>query len=142
MNRDVKTMVILGVLGLCAGALAAPSQAAPTVSQMQWKRRVLLVAAGDPDDPRAKTQRRIFTAWGHEAADRDVSMVDVLGGQVQGAADSAEALRKRYRLPPQSFEVLLIGKDGHVELRSNKPVGAGELQGRIDAMPMRRVGQR
>ena len=71
MNRDVKTMVILGVLGLCAGALAAPSQAAPTVSQMQWKRRVLLVAAGDPDDTRAKTQRRIFTAWGHEAADRE-----------------------------------------------------------------------
>ncbi len=58
------------------------------------------------------------------------------------SADTAESLRKRYRLPSQSFEVLLIGKDGHVELRSNKPVGAGELQGRIDAMPMRRAGQR
>jgi hypothetical protein len=139
MNR-IEAMVMLGVL--CAAELAGSAQAAPTLDQMQWRRRVLLVAAPDSDDPRAKTQARIFAQWGREASDRDVSPVDVLGAKVKGAGDTADALRKRYRLPPQAFQVLLIGKDGHVALRSNQPVGAGELQGRIDAMPMRRSGQR
>ncbi len=141
MNR-AKAMVMIGVLGLCAWGIAAPSQAAPTLNQMQWKRRVLLVVASDPDDPRAKAQRRVFADWGREAADRDVSLVDVLGAQVAGAADTADSLRKRYRLASQAFQVLLIGKDGHVAFRSNQPVGADELQGKIDAMPMRRAGQR
>lgn len=137
-----KALVMLAVFELWAGGLAAPAQAAPTLSQMQWKRRVLLVVAADPDDPRARTQARIFADWGRQAADRDVSLVDVLGAQVKGAADTAESLRKRYGLPLKTFQVLLIGKDGHVAVRSSHPIGADELQGRIDAMPMRRAGQR
>jgi hypothetical protein len=41
-----------------------------------------------------------------------------------------------------AFQVLLIGKDGHVALRSAEPVAAATLQSRVDAMPMRRAGER
>ena len=36
-----------------------------------------------------------------------------------------------------AFEVLLIGKDGGVKLRRDKPVAAFEITALIDTMPMR-----
>ena len=59
-----------------------------------------------------------------------------------GARDTAASLRTRLRLPAARFAIVLIGKDGTVALRSAEPVPADTLQGRIDAMPMRRAGQR
>lgn len=38
----------------------------------------------------------------------------------------------------QGFEVLLVGKDGAVKLRSRKPITLEALFAEIDAMPMRR----
>ena len=113
-----------------------------TVSAMQWRFRVLLIASATPQDPNSVLQRQILAGWKKEAADRDVSLVEVSGDRVNGAADTAASLRDRYRLEPGAFEVLLIGKDGHVALRSNHPIEAGVLQGTIDAMPMRRAGER
>jgi hypothetical protein len=126
------------VLGLFATTAAAPE----TLDAMRWRRRVLLVAVPTPADPGAAAQRRIFEAWAREAADRDLSFVQVTGFGVEGASDPAESLRRRYHLDPSAFQVLLIGKDGHVAFRSAQPINAETLQGRIDAMPMRRAGER
>ena len=126
------------VLGLFATTAAAPE----TLDAMRWRRRILLVAASTPADPRAAAQRRIFEAWAGEAADRDLSLVEVTGSSVVGASDPAASLRRRYRLHTGAFQVLLIGKDGHVAFRSAQPINAATLQGRIDAMPMRRAGER
>ena len=71
-----------------------------------------------------------------------MQVVEVIGDRVTGARDAASALRIRLQLPTKRFAVVLIGKDGHVALRSGEPVLAETLQGRIDAMPMRRAGQR
>ena len=56
--------------------------------------------------------------------------------------DTADALRQRFALPPDRFTVLLIGKDGHVAVRSGEPLQGADLTRIIDAMPMRRAGQR
>jgi hypothetical protein len=109
---------------------------------MQWQRRILLIASATPQDPNSVLQRRILTGWEKEAADRDVSLVEVYGDRVTGAADTAASLRDRYHLEPGTFQALLIGKDGHVALRSDHPIDATILQGTIDAMPMRRAGER
>ena len=64
------------------------------------------------------------------------------GGAISGADDQAAALRRRLHLPASRFGVVLVGKDGNVALRSSAVVRAGDLAAAIDAMPMRRAGQR
>jgi len=69
-----------------------------------------------------------------------VVLVEISGEAVRGAADRAGDLRRRYGLRAGRFAVLLIGKDGHVALRREGVISAAQLQGAIDAMPMRRAG--
>lgn len=126
-------------------ALALPSAAygdAPTMDAMRDHRRIVLIAAPGNGDPAAARQTAILAHWRKGADDRDISVVSVSGTEVTGAADDAATLRRRYRLEPARFQVLLIGKDGHVALRSVRPVSADRLQQTIDAMPMRRAGER
>ena len=131
-------MLTLVALGIGSAANAA----APTVASLKEHRRIVLIATPNAQDPRAVIQRRVLDSWSKEAADRDISVVEVTDTGVTGAGDDAAALRKRYHLEPGRFEVLLIGKDGHVALRSARPVDAAILQHRIDAMPMRQAGDR
>lgn len=116
------------------------ADAAPTVAGMRWHRRVLVISA-PVHDPKAAEQRRILDGWHRQAADRDISVVEVTGAHVTGASDDAAVLRNHYRLDAERFAVLLIGKDGNVALRSARPVAAERLQATIDAMPMRRAGE-
>jgi hypothetical protein len=48
----------------------------------------------------------------------------------------------RYHLAAATFSVALIGKDGHVALRSQSALTGAQLEAIIDAMPMRRSGER
>jgi len=50
---------------------------------------------------------------------------------------SVQDIRKRLGVVGGSFQVLLIGKDGGVKLRSSEPVSMKDLFGLIDSMPMR-----
>ncbi|WP_294190856.1 DUF4174 domain-containing protein [uncultured Sphingomonas sp.] len=113
-----------------------------SVAEMKWQRRVLVVAAPGASDPALAAQREALRGWRRGVEDRDVQVVEVIGDRVTGARDTAASLRTRLRLPTTRFTVVLIGKDGNVALRSAEPVLADTLQGRIDAMPMRRAGQR
>jgi hypothetical protein len=124
------------------GAASASGATAQTIASMRGHRRILLIAAPNPQAPQAVAQRRILSGWRQQSVDRDISVVELSGARVTGAADHAAALRQRYRLTPGLFQVLLIGKDGHVTLRSAQPVSADRLQAIIDAMPMRQAGER
>ncbi len=121
--------------------LLAAALAQSTLAQMRWERRILIVAAQTRDDPQLAEQRRILSAWRSESDARDLSIVEVVGDRVSGAADTAATLRRKYRLPSR-FTAILIGKDGGEKLRSPRPFPAAALAETIDAMPMRRAGQR
>jgi hypothetical protein len=121
--------------------LAVALAASPTISQMKWERRVLIVAAPSAKDVSLAEQRRILAGWKSNATARDLTIVEVVGDQVHGAADSAAQIRHKYHLPA-TFTTILIGKDGGEKLRSAKPFPAAVLEQTIDAMPMRRAGQR
>lgn len=121
--------------------LAIALAASPTVAQMKWERRVLIVSAPAADDPALAEQRRVLAAWKTHAAARDLTIVEVVGDTVRGAGDPAAALRRKYLLPA-TFTAILIGKDGGEKLRSAKPFPATALEATIDAMPMRKAGQR
>jgi len=124
---------------IAALALALSMQ---SVGEMKGAARVLIVSAARADDPALAAQRNALDGWRRGAADRDVRVVEVVGERVTGASDSAAVLRRRYGMPAGSFNVALVGKDGHVARRESVPVLAKELQGTIDAMPMRRAGER
>jgi hypothetical protein len=124
---------------LLAAALA-PVPA--TVAGMRWERRVLLLSAPQSDDAGLAAQRRALAGWDAAARERDLAVVTIVGDRVSGADDGAAALRKRYRLPAGRFVAILIGKDGGEKLRSAKPIAPELLAETIDAMPMRRAGER
>jgi hypothetical protein len=51
--------------------------------------------------------------------------------------ESVRDIRERLGLKTGTFQVVLIGKDGGVKLRSSEPVSMKDLFGLIDSMPMR-----
>lgn len=109
---------------------------------MKWERRVLIVSAPNPHDTALSEQRRTVASWKAKAADRDLTIVEIIADKVVGATDPATTLRSRYRLPSARFSVVLIGKDGQDKLRASRPISAALLEATIDAMPMRRAGER
>ncbi|KQU61572.1 hypothetical protein ASG67_16360 [Sphingomonas sp. Leaf339] len=132
---------MLPVAGLVALAIAAQS-AGMGVGDMRGQRRVLIMNAATATDPLLIAQRRALAGWRKGAEDRDVTVVEAIGDRVTGTRDAATALRRTYRLPADRFAVVLIGKDGTVAFRATDPVLPEQLQGTIDAMPMRRAGGR
>jgi len=123
-------------------ALGATAATAPSIDAMRWHHRIVLVAAPAPDDATMLQQRHVLTGWRREAAARDIALVGIAGTRVAGVSDPAATLRRRYNLPDDSVQVLLIGKDGHVAIRSRHPITADRLRATIDAMPMREAGER
>ncbi|MGI4954966.1 MAG: DUF4174 domain-containing protein [Janthinobacterium lividum] len=140
--RGREGVVMRGLVAVLLGlACAVQGAVAGGIDALRWQRRLVVVAAPAADDPRLLAQRRALAGW-PGAADRDVTVVAIVGGAVEGADDTAAALRGRLALPADRFGVVLVGKDGHVALRSAEPVRAAALADAIDAMPMRRAGQR
>jgi hypothetical protein len=121
--------------------LAVALAASPAIAQMKWERRVLIVAAPSADDALLSEQRRVLGNWKANGDARDLTIVEVVGDQVRGASDSAATIRRKYRLQA-TFTAILIGKDGGEKLRSAKPFPTAALEATIDAMPMRKAGQR
>jgi len=140
--RNTSNHTAIAALVLTATAFASPASAAPqTVDTMRDHRRLVLIAAPRDTDSQAATQTAILSHWKNEADDRDITVITITGMTVTGSADKAQSLRRRFQLKPGTFQVLLIGKDGHVAIRSAHPITAERLQGAIDAMPMRQAGQ-
>lgn len=129
----------LALLGTGAGANPLSDQA--------WVKRPLIVSA--PSDRSAELARQTALLDPHLDAlrERDMVVVAIVGQTVRSlvgppVAAKAGALRHHLGLDTNTFQVVLVGKDTGVKLRSNEPVSAGELFTLIDAMPMRRQEMR
>lgn len=131
----------LAGLTIALSALVPSLAHAATIAAMKGHHRVILISAPAGDALLAE-QRSLLEAWHQGADERDIAVVEVDGTRVTGSDDGAARLRRRYALPAHSFGVLLIGKDGHVALRDTRPLSGDRLARIIDAMPMRRAGQR
>ena len=103
--------------------------------------RVVVVLAGASDDAMRDEQLRLLGEASAGLRERDMVVVEDVGGVVtiDGVAQPEPIpLREAYDAPPSGFQLLLIGKDGGVKLRSAELVATGELFALIDTMPMRR----
>ena len=112
---------------------------------LEWNNRVVLVF-GNPSDPKIGDQIELLESQEAELADRDMVIIQVSGEKarsVYGKASglNASAIRKEAKVSGERFQVLLVGKDGGVKLRSDSVVRNVEIFDLIDSMPMRKAEQ-
>ena len=117
--------------------------AARPLERWRWQSRLVVVLAERLDDPLLEAQLRLLQDASDGLLERDMVVVAAAGDVVtidgREAADvTVESLRAAYAAPGAGSQVLLIGKDGGVKLRSTEPVSTDELFALIDSMPMRR----
>jgi hypothetical protein len=139
----------LAVLGFILAAVAAPALAAdgmqvpiavateaesaveqPTLEDLRWVARPVVVFADSPADPRFAQQISMLDERLPELEDRDVVIL------IDTDPDAAGPLRKELR--PRGFNLVLIDKDGAVVQRRPAPTTARELINLIDRLPSRR----
>ena len=132
--------VALSVLPVTGAARAM------TAFPFDGSRRVVVISAGTSDDAPAREQRAALLMHAAALDERDMVVfvalrngeVEPVHGPAPAPADVRDLLRRNPPSKAGGFEVLLVGKDGGVKLRSERPVRAEDLFALIDTMPMRR----
>ncbi|TCP89284.1 uncharacterized protein DUF4174 [Rhizobium sp. PP-CC-2G-626] len=138
MIRSLKTVALALVV-----ATGTSHASAAGLDAFGWKNRVLIVFAKNPGDPAAAEQRRLLVDDTKALADRDMVVLEVVGDTVKpiygkAAAVTAQELRNDAGIEEgRRFTAILVGKDGGIKLRADKPVAPDQLFGLIDSMPMR-----
>jgi hypothetical protein len=109
---------------------------------LRWEARLIVLQAATADDDAMTTQRARLDNARDALRERDVRIIRIVADQawiddqpLDGAV--AQVARERFRIAPDAFAVLLIGKDGGVKLRESEPVEARRIIDLIDSMPMR-----
>lgn len=116
------------------------------LDELRWKKRVLLVFSPSESNPSLQVQREQLASHGEGVGERDLKIVYILehadkrktGIDSNRVLDENGPIRSRFGIESGLFQVLLIGKDGTVKLRSSDPVSAEDIFALIDSMPMRR----
>jgi Domain of unknown function (DUF4174) len=113
-----------------AASRAGPEAAPPTLADLLWVARPIVVFADTPADPRFVQQMAMLAERQAELEDRDVVVLT--------DTDPAAAGPLRKALRPRDFNLVLIDKDGTVAQRRPAPTSARDLINLIDRMPSRR----
>ncbi|AYE86851.1 MAG: DUF4174 domain-containing protein [Sulfitobacter sp.] len=99
------------------------------LSAFQWKKRPVLVFANSENDPAYVAQMEYLRDREEELRLRDVIVLT----DTDPAARSALRLRMR----PRGFMLVLVDKEGQIELRKPFPWDVREITRSIDKMPLR-----
>ena len=147
------TAIILIGSTLVGGCVKGNSQPeghpsdAVDLGDYRWKHRIVLVFA--KSEERAEF-RDFMGAWSREqegVKDRDLIIFHALiEGKSEGPSGiltpaQADSLRRKYATAGEMFEIVLIGKDGEIKLRSGS-ASVAQIFELIDTMPMRRAEMR
>lgn len=137
------TVAAMALMGTATAGQAATSE----LSEFKWKNRLLLIFATGSNDRELMEQRRMLLARQSGTLERDLMIIEVVAGTATVLSQSekkldADALRRQFQVQPESFTVVLIGKDGGAKLEKNAPVELRDLFSTIDAMPMRQSEMR
>ena len=120
------------VPGATAPEARSPDTApeAPSLDDLLWVARPLVIFADTDRDPRYIQQMRRIEAGMEELSERQVVVLT--------DTDPAAVGPLRRALRPRGFGVVLIDIDGRVALRRPAPMQVREISGLIDRMPSRR----
>lgn len=100
------------------------------LAQLKWKKRPVVVFAESDLDPAFEDQIRKLRARPQELLSRDV--VVIMDTEPEPLSD----LRRQLR--PRGFMLVLISKDGTVNVRKPFPWDVREITRSIDKMPIRK----
>ncbi|MEL7229759.1 MAG: DUF4174 domain-containing protein [Pseudomonadota bacterium] len=141
---------LLAPLALLGAALAWPSsvgmaQTSNPLSDLQWKKRVVLLFAKSRSDAGLDKQVDLLREVRPDVSDRDMIVLRTAGREetrpVMGYTalrnGTGRQLRARYKPAERGLTVILLGKDGGEKKRWTKVVRPEEIFQVIDAMPMR-----
>jgi hypothetical protein len=109
---------------------AAEPEAPPSLEELMWVARPLVVFADSPNDPRYGQQMALIEEGAPELEDRLVVVLTDTDPAANGP------LRRELR--PRGFGIVLIDTDGSVVQRRPTPTTVRELSGTIDRLPSRR----
>lgn len=109
--------------------LSAFAESVDPLVKYKWSYRPLVIFADTPNDPRFIRQMELLNDTPSELEERDVIVLTDTGD------DPKSPLREK--LHPRDFMLVLIGKDGRVNLRKPSPWSVREISRAIDKMPMR-----
>ena len=124
---------------------ATAGEPAFSMQAMRGVRRLLLVFTPSVQDPAFLRQKELLDEAADGLAQRDVTVVEVVGvdlGSAGGATispDETARLRSDWSAALHVLTVVLVGKDGMEKLRANQPVSDGPLFALIDSLPMRQA---
>ena len=139
--RYVFSFVLASLLALVSPVLAQNSdaEAVPGLQILQadsidlndflWVARPLIVFADSPADPRFSEQLELIERRPTPLLERDVVVI------LDSDRSSESALRTQLR--PRGFMLVIMGKDGEIELRKPAPWNVREITRTIDKMPLR-----
>ncbi|WP_112321662.1 DUF4174 domain-containing protein [Oceanibium sediminis] len=125
----MKSILPALVMLATAGAASAADLDQPSLAELKWVARPIVVFADAAADPRVARQLQWFEDRIDELEERDVVIL------VDTHPDEKTALRERFH--PRDFMVVLVGKDGEVKYRKPDPVTVREIIRLIDRMPLR-----
>jgi len=114
------------------------------LASYHWKNRVIIISAPSTATENYKIQRGELDNRTEGVLDRDLLVLDLFDNEQSRVGDlfltddDVSKLKKLFGLKPDQFQVILIGKDGTIKLRSDKPVPTSELSRLIDTMPIRK----
>jgi hypothetical protein len=141
----------LSVLGPVWGQANGRCEVIPkSLVAMRHCYRPLLVFSPSAADARLAQQGRILDAAADDMMDRFVMLTPILPSTkgYQAPLDTPYvvlgtremlAIRAQFHIPSNRFEVLLLGEDGEVKMRSRVPVAITPLNRLIDSMPTRKI---
>jgi hypothetical protein len=123
-------VIAVAAAGLALSLAGCVEEEGPAVSldPYQWKNRLLLVFAPSPDESGVAEQRRLNAESEPGFVDRDLlegflyeTAPGTLGGDTASPGFAAEA-RRQLNVEAGALAVVLVGKDGGVKFRSDRPV--------------------
>jgi hypothetical protein len=146
LSRLIRPLfVAIATMVAATGTSATPNNSNPLMAE-RWKTRPVVIIAPSTTDPLLTGQQDVLQLPANQAALRKREMVvyTVVGDLAQRdgeplSADQARALRKALDVKDGApATVFLVGKDGGTKMARRQVVGAEELFGMVDAMPMMR----
>ena len=137
----MKRILIASLIALSSSQVFAMD----SLKDFAWKNRVVLVF-GSAADQTLLQQIEILKRQKVELDERDMVVIRVSDGEARAVYGDAPALksanlRTDADIKNDGFQVVLVGMDGGIKLRSEKVVSDVEMFNLIDRMPMRRAKQ-
>ncbi|MEE2719357.1 MAG: DUF4174 domain-containing protein [Planctomycetota bacterium] len=146
---------LLAFVGLilpgCRSAPDASDAAAQYAESARWTNRLIVLSAASTSDPTFTTQRQRLRDIAPELVERHLLVVELVpahGRFGDAAIDDrgVTVLQRRWDIPGEGFQAVLVGKDGRAKRRWDELFDPTEMNDLIDSMPMRqdemRRGQR